>query len=315
MFAFDWLAMRKFLDLRGMSINRFALISFLFLWCSIIYAQEDELSMPVYGKYGEGAPYADGRLYTYWEKNPIPRDARSPDTLNIKFRRIEVSSFESYIDERLFDSTFAFYNSSNFGQMVYKHPDSLETEYRINLENYCKLFRKAYGILKSYSPVKREIISFRDSVFRDAVLTCKASFNGVGGQLHIGLNATKNEKPRFLGMDFTPYDYNEVSFFSNVASLSLEYMKAKNITALMSDASKSFQERIKNKKKFEKSLSELKCDSVKQFTSNLSLHGKSTYARVVYDMIYENKYLSLVFISEDKKFKLYDLAFINKEKQ
>jgi hypothetical protein len=196
--------------------------------------------------------------------------------------------------------------------MVYKHPDSLETQHHSNMEAYCKLFRKVYGINQNYTPIKREILSIGDSVFRVALLTCQASFSGARGQLYLAMDITQKDKPRFVAMDFTPYDYSEVPFFANISGLSLEYIKAKNITAFKNDISKDFQERIVNGKKMENSLVSLNCDSMKQFTSSLRLRGNSIIARVIYELPKENKYMALDYIREDNRFKLHDLGFIQK---
>ncbi len=302
-----------------MGTTKFVLIFFLFLWGANVCAQEVDLFEDeraykmVGGNTGfyrpiKGAHSLSDMLQyrSYWD---------IPDTLNIEFKRIEVSSFHFYFDESVFDSTFGYYNTSNFDKLLYRHHDSLETQYHSNMTTYYKLFRKVYGVLQGLTPIKREILSFRDSVFRVALLTCEASFNGIEGRLNISLNITKKEKPLFAGMDFTSYDYSEVPFFTNISGLSLEYIKTQNITSLKKEASEDLWQRILNKKKLAKSLEVVNCDSLKQFTSNLIFAGNSTYARVVYDMLNEHKYLALVFISENKKFKLHDLGFIDKKRK
>lgn len=191
-----------------------------------------------------------------------------------------------------------------------------------NLENHYTLFGKIYGIIKNQIPIRREILSFRDKGFKLAFLTYRVSFKGAEGELSISLNVTHKEKPAFWYMEFTSYDYNQVPFFLNIANSTFEYIKSKNITALKKEASKLFFWTYQEK--LEKSLGALNCDSAKLFRSELFFWNKKmrgfnetgrTYAHVAYDMPKEDRYLGLEFISEDNKFKLVYLVFIDKKKE
>ena len=137
-----------------MSAIRFAFISFLFLWGANVCAQEVDL-------------FADERAYKMAGGNTglfnlskvtvpgwlayMPYNA-APDTINIKFKRIEVSSFRFYVNESFFDSTLAYYNSSTFEKMFYQHPDSLETQAHWNKENYSNFLEKFMVLFKIIPP-------------------------------------------------------------------------------------------------------------------------------------------------------------------
>jgi hypothetical protein len=129
------------------------------------------------------------------------------------------------------------------------------------------------------------------------------------------LDVTKKARPYFVDMRCTPFDYSSIPFFSNISGLTLEYIRNKNISELVNAASEDFQKRMISKGRFQSSLEVINCDSLTQFTSNLILQGELTYARVVYDMLNTDKYLALVFVSEENKFKLYDLGFIDKKRE
>ncbi len=74
-----------------------------------------------------------------------------------------------------------------------------------------------------------------------------------------------------------------------------------------------------NDKSISKDFKSLNCDSTQLFKSHLIykyMGGKArTFADVIYDMPKEEKYLRLEFISEDNKFKLNHLGFIDKERK
>ncbi len=236
------------------------------------------------------------------------------DTIHTNTKCFKVEDFNPFVNESFFDSVISWYNTSNFEKMLFTNIDSLDTLARENRERFYKLFRKTYGAINDKTMLKREMITVQDTVKRYATLTYKGSLKNIKGEFSIQLNVTEKAKPYFMQMICTPYDYSELSFFSNIANSSLEYIKTKNLSSLKNEASKNLRQRIINMKKLGKSLELINCDSLKQFTSNLILDGRTTYARVVYDMLNNDKYLSLLYIGEDNKFKLDDLGFIDKKK-
>ncbi len=236
------------------------------------------------------------------------------DTIHTNTKYFKVEDFNPFVNESYFDSVISWYNTSNFEKMLFTNIDSLDTLARENREFFYKVFKKAYGAISNETILKREMITVKDTVKRYATLTYKGSFKTISGEVSIRLNVTEKAKPYFMQMICTPYDYSELSFFSNISNISLEYIKTKNLLSLENEASKDLRRRIINKKKLGKSLEIINCDSLKQFTSNLILDGRITYARVVYDMLNNDKYLSLLYIGEGNKFKLHDLEFIDKKK-
>jgi len=294
-----------------MTAIRFALISLMFLWGGNTYAQKSSASTTTLEIKDFGSStHVLSRLYLPENDNDFRQWERFIDTFRTTTKTVE--DLSPYVNESYFDSIIENYNSSNFEAMLFTNVDSIEPERRKTKEDFYKLFKKAYGTIQNKSAVKREIITTEFS--RYAIITYAGIFKAMQGQFSIRLNVTEKEQPYFVDMFCKPYDYSNISLFSNISGLTLEYIRAKNITTLMREASGSIQKRIVSKKKLERGLEVINCDSLKQFTSNLVLQGNSTYARVVYDMLNDDKYLALVFVNEDKKFILYDLGFIDKKK-
>lgn len=308
-----------------MSDIRFALISFLFMCVMNVQAQQSLNDEQEYNRSKVQAYSIYKRTMSYTSRNDLPDrmpDLDSEDTLKVKFNGLDSTKFSLYVDESFFDSIIADYNSSSFEKMLSRNVGFDSPIEAPDLAKHYKLFSKIYGSIKNQIPIRKEILSFRDDRFVLAFLTYQISFIGAAGELSISLNVTNKEEPSFWSMEFTSYDYNNAPFFLNVANSTLEYIKTKNITALKNEMSKLFFWTYRDK--LEKSLGALNCDSARLFRNGLWFWNRKmrgfndagrTYAHLVYDMPKENRYLGLEFISEDNKFKLVYLVFIDKKKE
>jgi hypothetical protein len=255
------------------------------------------------------------RAYVPDEQNEFQHWQLSFDPRNIDTATITNEELSRYTEERFFDSVIAGYNSSNFEGML-PNKDTTETEGNKVKENFFKILKRTYGVLESKTPIKKLLLTRKSNTEEKCVVIFyAATFKSMKGRFSIMLDVTNRYRPSFVDMRCTPFDYNSIPFFSNISGLTLEYIRNKNTSELVDEASKDFQRRTLSKAKLQKSLAVINCDSLTQFTSNLILQGALTYARVVYDVRNTEKYLALVFVSEDNKFKLYDLGFIDKKKQ
>jgi hypothetical protein len=304
-----------------MSLVRFALLFFLFLLGMRVFAQEDDQD---YNRRKKLAYTTCKRTIRFTTRNDLPHrvpNLDSEDTLEIKFQSFDTTDFAQYVDEIFFDSTISYYNSSNFRKMLSENVDFSSPTEIGDLESHYKLFSKIYGIIKNPIPLRREILSFRKE-FKLAFLTYKVSFKGAEGELSITLNVAQKGVPSFWAMEFTAYDYNQIPFFLSISALQLEYIKSRNISALKKDVSKLFF--WSHQEKIEKIFERMNFDSAQLFKSSLVFLNKEmpgfndvgrSYARVVYDLPKEDKYLRLEFVTEDNKFKLEDLVFIDKKRE
>ncbi|MES2620615.1 MAG: hypothetical protein V4615_07175 [Bacteroidota bacterium] len=304
-----------------MTAIRFALISLMFLWGVNVHSQEtlskEELELKRRLKLTL-LTYNNTALYSSRSDLPtVLPDMYEENLLEFSLKDVSTDDFALHVDESFFDSTISYYNTANFIKMLSRNVEFSNPYELEGLENYYKLFSKIYGNIQNAVPIKREILSLRDRKFKLAFLTYHVSFKGAAGELCVSINTTKKGKPSFWFMQFTAFDYNQVPFFLTIASLPFEHIKTKNITALKKNVSKMFF--WINDKSISKDFKSLNCDSTQLFKSHLIykyMGGKArTFADVIYDMPKEEKYLRLEFISEDNKFKLNHLGFIDKERK
>lgn len=298
-----------------MPAKRVVLISFLFLWGITLCAQKNLASTSTFSIANVDETHMWYRPYVPDEQNEFQHWGLTFDPRNIAIKTLNDEDLNHYTEERFFDSIIANYNTSNFEAMLPNKDTTEEKENKIK-ENFFKILKSAYGAIETKSVIQKELLTRKnDEEKKCVIITYMGTFKKMRARFSIMLDVTKGNQPYFIDMRCSPLDYSRIPFFSNISGLVLEYIRDKNISELVDEAGSDFQKRMVSKKKLQKSLAVINCDSLTQFTSNLILQGELTYARVVYDMMDTDKYLALIFVSEDNKFKLYDLGFINKKKE
>lgn len=292
-----------------MQVIKVAAILFLGTWIWNLHEQSSARSTTFEFKdEGDGLKY---RQYRPEDRNTLWQWERYIDTFDRYTEYFAVEDFSPFVSERAFDSILDYYNSSNFEALPFKNSNELAAPTRTSRDNYYTLFRKIYGAVQHKTVTKREMLIFKDKT-KHAIITYTGSFKTMAGQFSVRIDVSNKETPYFIDMFCTPFDYTNIAFFRNISALTIEYIKQRNIMAMKEESSRDVKLRMMNKAKLQQSLEGVNCDSLQLFTSNLVLQGDLTYARVVYNILNSDDYLALIYVSEDNKFKLYNLGFIPK---
>ncbi len=212
------------------------------------------------------------------------------------------------------DSVIYHYNKANYNALLHSDISDTITNNKLTLP-YIKTLRRVYGDIKSAKVLKTTLTYFDsvDTELRFISVAYETVNSGSFGQMAFTYGL-KDSSYLLTSIKFYPYDSIQTVGITGITQKSLEAIRAKNFSDLNKQITVGFNLRIENREAFERNLSKLNLDSIRQFTSGVTTAEDNIYVISVFDLPYEKNMLSLTYKLEGTQYKLDDIAYIPKKK-